>query len=104
MKYFIRLLLSSMALSAVAQPANITGSWTATVTTNAGSKDYEYVFRQDGGDLIGTIRSQGSVVAISDGHINYKTVTFFEDTIKLKRQAAGTSVEFVATRKATPAR
>lgn len=120
MKHIILLLVSSVALAAFAAgPADITGTWTATVTTAAGSKDFQYVFRQNGGELIGTIRSQEGVAAISDGYINYKTVTFFEtvtagedrsviaytgelvsdNEIKFKRQAAGRSVEFVATRK-----
>ncbi len=124
MKLIVRLLLSCTAFVAWAQPADITGNWTATVTTAAGAKNYEYVFRQNGGELIGTIRSQDGIAAIADGYINYKTVTFFEnvmvdgerasiayegelvsnDEIKFKRSAFGTSTEFVATRKARAAR
>jgi hypothetical protein len=122
MSFFGRLLVSCAGLVALsAQAADISGTWTATIVTAAGSKHYEYVFRQNGGELIGTIRSQDGVVAISDGYINYKTVTFFENVtvegrryligytgelqsdteIKFTRQAGSSSpaVQFVATRK-----
>ena len=75
----------------------------------AGKKDYTYVFRQDGADLIGTARSQDGVVAIANGRINNKTLWFIENVmvegrrvvlaytgdvvsdteIRFKRQAAG---------------
>lgn len=121
-----RLLLSFVALAALpAEAADITGSWTATFVTAAGPRDYTYVFRQDGGDLIGTARSQDGVVAIANGRLNYKTVWFIENVtvagrrvvleytgelvsdseIRFRRQVAGAQspvLQFVATRTGTP--
>jgi hypothetical protein len=121
-----RSLLSFAALVALpAEAADITGAWTATFVTAAGQRDYTYVFRQDGADIIGTARSQDGVVAIASGTVNYKTVWFVENVtvagrrvvleytgelvsdteIRFKRQAAGTQspvLQFVATRTGTP--
>jgi hypothetical protein len=121
----IRLIASCIALGALsAQAADITGSWTATITTATGPADYTFVFRQNGARLIGTIKSQDGVVAIADGYINHRTVTFIENVtvegrravieyagelvsdgeIKFERRtalAASPTVRFVATRAAT---
>ena len=126
MSFSIRLIAPFAALVAfAAEAADVTGEWTATLVTAAGKKDYTYVFRQDGADLIGTARSQDGVVAIGNGRINNKTLWFVENVtvegrrvvleytgelvsdteIRFKRQAAGTSypvVQFVATRTRTP--
>jgi hypothetical protein len=115
-----------VALAALpAEAADITGEWTATFVTAAGQRDYTYVFRQDGGDLIGTARSQDGVVAIANGSVNYKTVWFMENVtvegrrvvleytgelvsdseIRFKRQVAGAQspvLQFVATRTGAP--
>jgi hypothetical protein len=125
MSFSVRLIASLVALAAfAAQAADVTGEWTATIVTAAGQKDYTYVFRQKGADLIGTARSEDGVVAISNGGINYKTITFIENVtidgrrvvleytgeliseteIRFKRQVAGNpyrTVQFVATRAGT---
>ena len=54
----------------------ITGDWTATRVTAAGQEQYTYAFRQNGATLIGTIESQSGVVAIANGFVNNKTITF----------------------------
>ena len=121
-----RLTVSFVALVAFsAQAADITGDWRATIVTSVGQKDYTYTFRQDGGRLIGTVRSQDGVVAISNGYINNKTITFTENVtvegrravleytgelvsdteIRFKREPAGPGspvVQFVATRIGRP--
>ena len=126
MNWSSRLTVSLAALMAFsAQAADITGDWRATIATAAGQKDYTYTFRQDGGRLIGTVRSQDGVVAIANGYINAKTITFTENVtvegrravleytgelvsdteIRFKRAPAGTGspvVQFVATRIGTP--
>jgi hypothetical protein len=126
MQLFVRLIATFAALAAFsAQGADITGEWTATVVTAGGQRDYTYVFRQNGAKLIGTARSQDGVVAISNGSVNNKTITFDENVtvegrrgvleytgelvsdteIKFKRQTKGASypvTEFVATRSGTP--
>ncbi len=122
MKVSSRLAAALAALVAFhAAAADITGEWTATIGAAGAQSEYTYVFRQNGATLIGTIRSQDGVVAIANGFINYKTITFDEsgtseggravleytgellsDTeIKFKRQVKGTpstAVQFVATR------
>ena len=126
MTFATRLIASCIALAAFsAQAADITGDWRATVVSAGVQKDYTYVFRQDGYKLIGTIKSPDGVVAIANGYINYKTISFTENVtvagrrevleytgelvsdneIKFKRQAAGTTnpaVQFVATRIGKP--
>jgi hypothetical protein len=121
-----RSIASFVALLAfAAEAADVTGEWTATIATAVGQTTYTYVFRQNGADLIGTVRSRDGLVAISDGSINYKTITFIENAtvegrrvvlehtgelvsdteIRFKRQAAGAPypvVQFVATRIGTP--
>lgn len=122
MSSFVRSVLASAALVALpAAAADITGQWMATFTTALGQRDYTYVFRQDGADLIGTARSQDGVFPIANGAINNKSVEFIENVtvegrrvvfeytgelisdteIRFKRQVAGTSgpvLQFVATR------
>ena len=126
MRRSIRSIAAFVALAAfAAQAADITGEWTATIVTAVGQTNYTYVFRQSGANLIGTVRSRDGLVAISDGSVNNKTITFSENVtvegrravleytgelvsdteIRFKRQAAGTSypvVQFVATRVSTP--
>ena len=125
MGFSTRLITPLLALVAFpAGAADISGEWSATIATAAGQKNYSYVFRQDGAKLIGTIRSQDGVVAISHGNINNKTIMFDENVtvagrravleytgeivsdteIRFKRQPAGTQypvVQFVATRTGT---
>jgi hypothetical protein len=118
-----RSIASFVALVAFsAHAAEITGEWTATIVTAAGQKDYTYAFRQNGADLIGTIRSPDGLSAISNGSVNNKTITFIENVavegrrvvleytgelvsdteIRFKRRAGGGPfVQFVATRTGT---
>jgi hypothetical protein len=121
--FAIRLAASFVALLAFsAHAAEVTGEWTATIVTAAGQKNYTYAFRQNGANLIGTIRSQDGVSAIASGSVNNKTITFIENVtvegrrvvleytgelvsdteIRFKRQAdGGPVVQFVATRTGT---
>jgi hypothetical protein len=126
MNLLIRLILSFVALVAFsADAADITGEWKATIVTATGQRDYTFAFRQDGGRLIGTAKTRDGVAAISNGYINYKTITFTENVtvegrravfdytgelvsdteIRFKREAPGTAnpgVDFVATRIGRP--
>ena len=125
MNFSIRLIVSFVALVAFsAEAADITGNWSATIVTAAGQRDYTFVFRQDGGKLIGTVKSPDGVAAIANGYVNYKTITFTENVtvqgrravleytgelvsdteIRFKREAGTGSpvVEFVATRVGKP--
>ena len=127
MNLFVRLIISFAALVAFsAEAADITGEWRATIVTATEQSDYTFVFRQNGGRLIGTAKSRDGVTAISNGYINYKTITFTENVtvegrrvvldytgellvsdteIRFKREAPGTAnpaVQFVATRVGAP--
>lgn len=124
LSFAIRLTASFVALVAFStHAAEVTGEWTATIVTAAGQKNYTYAFRQNGADLIGTIRSQDGVAAIANGSVNNKTITFIENVtaggrrvvleytgelvsdteIRFTRQAdGGPVVRFVATRTRTP--
>jgi len=117
----IRLIVSFVALLAFsAEAADVSGSWSAKIVTAAGQRDYTFVFRQNEGKLIGTIKSPDGVATISNGYINAKTITFTENVtvqgrravfdytgelvsdneIRFKREAGlgSPGVEFVATR------
>ena len=94
------------------------------IVTAAGQRDFTFVFRQNEGKLIGTVKSPDGVAAISNGYINAKTITFTENAtvqgrravfdytgelvsdteIRFKREAgaATPTVEFVATRVGKP--
>jgi hypothetical protein len=126
MKLAARLTLLLATLPAFsAQAADVTGEWAATIATAAGRTESTYVLRQDGSRVFGTIRSPHGVVTITNGYVNYKTVTFDEnitvqgrravleytgeivsDTeIRFERRVLGAShgvVEFVATRAGAP--
>jgi hypothetical protein len=126
MKLSMRVIASFAALVAFsADAADITGDWTATIVTAAGQSDYTYVFRQTGAKLIGTATSPDGVVAIANGSVNNKTITFDENVtvegrravleytgelvsdteIKFKRQVKGAPypvTQFVARRSGTP--
>ena len=120
-----RLIVSLVAFVAFsAEAADVTGDWKATIVTAAGQRDYTFVFRQNQGKLIGTIKSPDGVASISNGYINAKTITFTENLtvqgrravldytgelvsdseIRFKRQSGTASpvVEFVATRVGGP--
>jgi hypothetical protein len=126
MKLAPRLIGSLAALVAFsAEAADVSGDWAATIATAAGRTEYTYAFRQDGSRLLGTVRSQHGVVTISNGYVNYRTVTFDENVtvqgrrtvleytgelvsdtqIRFKRRVLGAQygvVEFVAMRVGTP--
>ena len=121
----IRLIVSFVALLAFsAEAADVSGNWSAKIVTATGQRDYTFVFRQNEGKLIGTIKSPDGVATISNGYINAKTITFTENVttqgrravfdytgelvsdteIRFKREAGAASptVEFVATRVGKP--
>ena len=125
MNLSIRLIVSFVALLAFsAEAADVSGNWNAKIVTAAGQRDYTFVFRQNEGRLIGTVKSPDGVAAISNGYINAKTITFTENVtvqgrravfdytgelvsdteIRFKREAgaATPTVEFVATRVGKP--
>jgi hypothetical protein len=125
MNLSIRLIVSFVALTAfAAEAADVSGDWKATIVTEAGPRDCAFAFRQNGGRLIGTIKSPDGVAAISNGYINARTITFTENVtarcrravfdyigelvsdteIRFKREAGPATpvVEFVATRVGKP--
>jgi hypothetical protein len=121
-KLVVRLLVPALALLTFpAEAADVTGDWTATIVTATGQQSYTYAFRQNGATLIGTVRSQDRVAAISNGFINNTMITFDENVttegrrtvleytgelvsdteIEFKRQVKGepySAIQFVARR------
>jgi hypothetical protein len=68
-----------MALSAgTARAADVTGSWTAEMTTpNGDSFQLGFTFKQDGAALTGTVQGpQGDAIAISDGKVEGDKISF----------------------------
>jgi hypothetical protein len=68
-----------MAIGTVtARAADITGSWTAAISTPDGtSMQLAYTFKQDGAALTGTVLGpQGDPIAISDGKVDGNKITF----------------------------
>jgi hypothetical protein len=98
LKFAARTIVAFAALAGfAAQAADLTGNWSATITTAAGTLDYTYAFRQNGGRLIGTLRSRDGVVAITNGYVNHNTVTFTENvTVKGRRAVHEYSGELVS--------
>jgi len=88
MKFSKRLVASFACLVAFsAAGADITGDWTASRATAAGQEQYTYAFRQTGATLIGTVESQAGVVAITNGFVNNKLITFDENVTVEGRRA-----------------
>jgi hypothetical protein len=123
MNWSVRLIVAFVALVAFsAEAADVSGSWNAKIVTAAGQRDYTFVFRQNEGKVIGTIKSPDGVATISNGYINAKTITFTENVtaqgrravldytgelvsdneIRFKREGTAGPVEFVATRVGGP--
>ncbi len=67
-----------MALPAVAaRAADVTGAWTAQLTTPNGDIQLAFNFKQDGTTLTGTVQGpQGDPIAISDGKIDGNKISF----------------------------
>lgn len=126
MKRFIQVVVAlSAALALPAEGADVTGDWIAKIPAADGVRDYTFAFRQSGGTLLGTVRTQEGVVSISNGSVNYKTIAFVENVtvagrrivieytgelvsdneIRFKRQAIAPpyfTVQFDATRIGSP--
>jgi hypothetical protein len=68
-----------MTLSTVtARATDVTGSWTAEMTTpNGDSFQLGFTFKQDGAALTGTVQGpQGDAIAISDGKVDGDKISF----------------------------
>jgi hypothetical protein len=71
--------LALMAFGAIsAQAADVTGAWTAQLTSpNGDSIQLSFDFKQDGSTLTGTVQGpQGDPIAISDGKIDGNKLSF----------------------------
>jgi hypothetical protein len=67
-----------MALSAItARAADVTGSWTAAMTTPNGDFTLSFTFKQDGATLTGTVQGpQGDAIPISEGKMDGDKISF----------------------------
>jgi hypothetical protein len=105
--------------NALAQGANVAGTWTASFDTQVGKQEYTYMFKVEGGALTGT--AKGNLITdstVSDVMIDGNKIMFVEkgaymgmplefkysgeiagDEIKFKRELMGfPAEEFVAKR------
>ena len=113
------ILAAIVVFSALAQPANVTGTWTASFDTQVGKQEYTYTLKVDGGALTGT--AKGNLITdstLSDGKVDGNKISFVEkgtymgmplqfnysgevagDEIRFKRELMGfPAEEFVAKR------
>ena len=108
------------ALAAFAFAADVTGTWTATFETQAGSQSYTFMFKQDGSKLTGMAKNAfaNAETEISEGMVNGDDVSFVENLnyqgmplrIVYKGKVSGDTIEFtrnvaeIADEKATAKR
>jgi hypothetical protein len=113
------ILAALLVCNALAQGANVTGTWTASFDTQVGKQEYTYTLKVDGATVTGT--AKGNLIAdsmLSDLKIDGNTITFVEkgtymgmplefkysgeiagNEIKFKRELMGfPAEEFVAKR------
>jgi len=113
------ILAAICVFSALAQTANVAGTWTARFDTQVGKQEYTYTFKVEGGTLTGT--AKGNLITdstVSDAKIDGNKITFVEkgsymgmplqfnysgevagDELRLKRELMGfPAEEFVAKR------
>ena len=113
------ILAAICVFSALAQTANVAGTWTASFDTQVGKQEYTYTFKVEGGTLTGT--AKGNLITdstLSDAKIDGNKITFVEkgsymgmplqfnysgevagDELRLKRELMGfPAEEFVAKR------
>ena len=120
MRFIGKTILAAICVfSAVAQTANVAGTWTASFDTQVGKQEYTYTFKVEGGALTGT--AKGNLITdstLSDAKIDGNKITFVEkgsymgmplqfnysgeiagDELRLKRELMGfPAEEFVAKR------
>jgi hypothetical protein len=78
----MKTLVSAIALgmllgAAVALAADLTGTWTGTLSTQNGDYALVYTFKQEGAKLTGTLLTpQGDTVEIQDGKVDGDKVSF----------------------------
>ncbi len=120
MRFIGKSILAAICVfSALAQTANVAGTWTASFDTQVGKQEYTYTFKVEGGTLTGT--AKGNLITdstLSDAKIDGNKITFVEkgtymgmplqfnysgeiagDELRLKRELMGfPAEEFVAKR------
>ena len=73
------ILAAICVFSALAQTANVAGTWTASFDTQVGKQEYTYTFKVEGGTLTGT--AKGNLITdstLSDAKIDGNKITFVE--------------------------
>ena len=120
MRFIGKSILAAICVfSALAQTANVAGTWTASFDTQVGKQEYTYTFKVEGGTLTGT--AKGNLITdstLSDAKIDGNKITFVEkgsymgmplqfnysgevagNELRLKRELMGfPAEEFVAKR------
>jgi opacity protein-like surface antigen len=82
-----------IVLSAAALAADITGSWSGTMSMGDNKFTLTYSFKQDGGTLTGTVVTpQGDALPLTDGRVDGDKVSFAVTT-----EMNGAAVKFVSS-------
>lgn len=97
------LFVSFGAITALA--ADVTGKWTATVTTPRGEQQLTFNFKADGSTLTGTVTTPRGDSDISDGKVDGDNISFNQKvsfngndlTISYTGKVDGDSIKFTRT-------
>jgi hypothetical protein len=96
----VLILVLGLGLSAYA--ADISGTWTATFSTQVGEQHYTYTFKVDGEKLTGTAKSDNGESQIQNGVVKGDDVSFVENmnyqgtqlAITYKGKVSGDEIKF----------
>jgi hypothetical protein len=81
MKTTLLAILALFCITFVASAADITGHWSAEITTGRGPQAVTFNFAQSGNTLTGTVGGgRGGDIMIADGKVDGDTVTFSTST------------------------
>jgi hypothetical protein len=82
-----------VVLSATALAADITGSWSGTISMGDNQFTLTYSFKQEGGTLTGSVTTpQGDALPLSEGKVDGDKVSF-----AVKTEMNGGAVKFVSS-------
>jgi hypothetical protein len=76
MKTTLLAILAIFCITFVASAADITGKWTADITTARGTQTATFTFAQSGGTVTGTVGGGRGDTPIGDGKVDGDTISF----------------------------
>jgi hypothetical protein len=81
MKTTLLAILALFCITFVASAADVTGHWSAEITTGRGPQAVTFNFAQSGSALTGTVGGgRGGDIMIADGKVDGETITFSTST------------------------